>query len=394
VPSARSSTIDFAGHPECGDRARGSRQNARANRLSIDAAVSQEILRVVQPCALDAAALAVTQESHRHDELIEALLLELEAARYAEGLARKQYDAVDPDNRLVASELERRWNSALQKVKEIEARVEQEQLLEEAEPDRAPLGGLAADLEDVWTSAETDVRLKKRIIRTMIEEVVVENDVTQIEVALVIHGKGGVHSELRVPRRRRGQAGPRSGTDVVEAVRQLVLICDDKLVASILNGNGIVTAHGHRWCRMAITFTAEQAWDPRALARTPAERRVDEPDRSGGAPRRVAEDRPCAVEDGAINAMHPLRDAPWMFKRADIDEPAFRERFEKRISRQAPTGPDRRQLDLTISSTYRGEALRQSSVSARPHAADRRTSGNKEEAERMAPMMSRTLAMR
>ena len=147
--------------------------------LSIDAAVSREILRVVQPCALDAAALAMTQESHRHDELIEALLLELKAARYAEGLARKQYNAVDPDNRLVASELERRWNTALQKVTEIEARIEQEQLREEAQPDRDHLGGLAVDLEVVWNSPETDVRLKKRIIRTLIEEVVVEIDVAQ-----------------------------------------------------------------------------------------------------------------------------------------------------------------------------------------------------------------------
>jgi DNA invertase Pin-like site-specific DNA recombinase len=325
--------------------------------LSIDAAVSREILRVVQPCALDAAALAVTQESHRHDELIEALLLELKAARYAEGLARKQYNAVDPDNRLVASELERRWNTALQKVKEIEARVEQEQLRDEAQPDRAHLGGLAADLEDVWSSPDTDVRLKKRIIRTLIEEVVVEIDVAQSEVALVIHWKGGVHSELRVPRRRRGQAGPRTDTDVVEAIRQLVLICDDKMVAAILNRNGLLTAHGHRWCRMAITSLRNK----RGIAvHSPERQRADgwmnlteAAAHLGVSPKTVRR----AVEDGEIKAMHPLQDAPWIFKRADIDEPAFRERFEKRVSRKPPAGPDRRQLDLTISSTYRGEAV-------------------------------------
>jgi hypothetical protein len=109
--------------------------------LSVDAAVSQEVLRVVQPCAVDAAVLAVTQENHRHDELIETLLLELKAARYAEGLARKQYNAVDPDNRLVASELERRWNAALQKVNNIEGRVEQEQARDPSRPTGMGSGG-------------------------------------------------------------------------------------------------------------------------------------------------------------------------------------------------------------------------------------------------------------
>jgi hypothetical protein len=296
-------------------------------------------------------------DARRAHSRVQPLLLELKAARYAEGLARKQYNAVDPDNRLVASELERRWNTALQKVKEIEGRVEQEQLREEAKPDRNHLGGLAADLEDVWSSPETDVRLKTRIIRTLIEEVVVEIDVAQSEVALVTHLKGGVHSELRVPRRRRGQAGPRTGTDIVEAIRQLVFICDDKLVASILNRNGIVTARGHRWSRMAITSLRNK----RGIAVHSPERQraegwmnlTEAAAHLGVSPKTVRR----AVEDGAIDAMHPLHDAPWIFKRADIDAPAFRERFERRLRRKTPAGPDRRQLDLTISTTYRGEAV-------------------------------------
>jgi len=206
----------------------------------------------VQPCAVDAAVLAVTQESQRQSELVDALLLELKAARYAEGLARKQHNAVDPENRLVAAELERRWNAALQTVKEIEARVERAQAREPVEPDRDRLGALGVDLVDAWDAPETDLRLKKRIIRTLIEEVVVDIDVDRSDVALVIHWKGGVHSELRVPRRRRGQAGPRTDTDVVEAIRQLVLICNDKMVAAVLNRNGLVTVHGHRWSRTAI----------------------------------------------------------------------------------------------------------------------------------------------
>ncbi len=326
--------------------------------LSIDVAVSREVLRVVQPCAVDAAVLAVTQESQRHDELLDALLLELKAARYAEGFARKQHNAVDPENRLVAAELERRWNAALQKVNEVEARVERAQVQDHVEADRDHLGALGADLAGAWDSPDTDLRLKKRIIRTLVEEIVVDIDVERSEVALVIHWKGGVHSELRAPRRRRGQAGPRTGTDIVEAIRQLALICDDKMVASILNRNGLVTVQGHRWCRMAITSLRNK----RGIAVHSPERQRTEgwmnlteaAARLGVSQKTIRR----AAEAGEINAMHPLHDAPWIFRRADLDAPAFRERFEKRVNgKMGPAGPDPRQLDLTIPTTYRGEAV-------------------------------------
>jgi DNA invertase Pin-like site-specific DNA recombinase/ribosomal protein L28 len=326
--------------------------------LSIDVAVSRELLRVVQPCAVDAAVLAVTQESQRRSELIDALLLELKAARYAEGLARKQHNAVDPENRLVAAELERRWNVALQTVKEIEQRVERAQARESVEPDRDHLGTLSADLAAAWDAPETDQRLKKRVIRTLIEEVVVDIDVDRSDIVLVIHWKGGVHGELRVPRRRRGQAGPHTDTDVVEAIRQLVLICNDKMVAAVLNRNGLVTVHGHRWTRTAIVSLRNK----RGIAVHSSERQqaagwmnlTEAAARLGVSPktlRRVA-------EDGEIDAMHPLHDSPWIFRRADIDAPGFRERLEKRVNgKMRPAGPEPRQLDLTIPTTYRGEAL-------------------------------------
>jgi DNA invertase Pin-like site-specific DNA recombinase/ribosomal protein L28 len=326
--------------------------------LPIDVAVSQEVLRVVQPCAVDAAVLAVTQENHRQSELLDALLLELQAARYAEGLARKQHNAVDPDNRLVAAELERRWNAALQKVNEIEARIERAQVHEQVEPDRDHLGALSADLTDAWNSSETDVRLKKRIVRTLIEEIVVDIDVDRSDIALVIHWKGGVHSELRSPRRRRGQAGPRTGTDVVEAIRQLALICDDKMVASVLNRNGLVTAQGHRWSRTAIaSLRNKRGIAVHSLARQHVEgwmNLTEAAARLGVSPKTIRR----AAESGEIDAMHPLHDAPWIFRRADIDDPGFRERFGKRVNgKMPPAGPDPRQLDLTIPTTYRGEAL-------------------------------------
>ena len=72
------------------------------------------------------------------------------------------------------------------------------------------------------------------------------------EIVLIVHWIGGLHSEMRLPRRRRGQRNSTSA-DVIAAVRQLVLIANDDLIAGILNRNGLVTGNGNRWTRERVT---------------------------------------------------------------------------------------------------------------------------------------------
>src|SRR5262249_5936628 len=162
--------------------------------------------------------------------------------------AQKQYDATDPENRLVADELERRWNCALQQVREIEARIEQHVHArgQHVVPAREAFENLAADLEAVWTSPQAAVRLKKRLLRTLIHEIVVDVDANAGEVILVIHWKGGIHTELRLPRRRRGHSSAHTPKNIVEAVRTLARICPDELLANVLNRNGLLTGRGNR----------------------------------------------------------------------------------------------------------------------------------------------------
>jgi hypothetical protein len=104
----------------------------------------------------------------------------------------------------------------------------------------------------VWTAPSTDARLKKRIVRTVIHEVIADIDQEAAEIVLVVHWVGGVHGEMRLPRRRRGQRNSTS-VDVIAAVRQLVLIANDDLIAGILNRNGLVTGNGNRWTRERVT---------------------------------------------------------------------------------------------------------------------------------------------
>jgi hypothetical protein len=98
-------------------------------------------------------------------------------------------------------------NRALKRVREIEIRIAAQQHgnAQQVPPSRQKFEDLAANLEAVWTDEGTDVRLKKRSVRTLIEEVVVDVDAAAGEIILIIRWKGGVHTELRPPRRKRGQ---------------------------------------------------------------------------------------------------------------------------------------------------------------------------------------------
>jgi hypothetical protein len=93
----------------------------------VDQAIGHEILRVLKPGAVEAALAAARNQTQEQDQVLAALQLELQAARYAAERTEKQYDASDPQNRLVADELERRWNGALERVAELESRIAQQQ---------------------------------------------------------------------------------------------------------------------------------------------------------------------------------------------------------------------------------------------------------------------------
>jgi DNA invertase Pin-like site-specific DNA recombinase len=338
---------------------RGARDNGEPRCISfgglvVDAAIAKEILRVVQPAAIDAAIVASETVAHQQDEVLNAWTRELEAARYAARRAQKQYDATDPENRLVADELERRWNHALQHVREIEERIDQHvhARRQDVVPTREAFESLAADLEAVWRSPHADVRLKKRVLRTLIHEIVVDVDANAGEVILVIHWKGGVHTELRLPRRRRGQNSTHTSTDVVEAVRTLAHICPDDLLANVLNRNGLLTGRGNRWTRERVVSLRTHhdivCYDP--------DRRVSEGWMNlneaagvlGISPRTLR----LAAERGEIDAIHPLPDGPWVFQRRALEAPvatALVARVRDRTHRAAI--PNSQQGALGFSST-------------------------------------------
>jgi len=315
--------------------------------LRVDDAIENALLTVVGPGAIAAAVTAEKQASQRRDQVREALQRDLEAARYAADRAFRQYDAADPANRLVTDELEARWNKALARVAEVEGKIAAHDAVMVAPTvDPVSLATLAADLKRVWSAPTTDARLKKRIVRTVIHEVVADIDADAAEIVLLVHWVGGVHNEIRLPRRRRGQRTSTSA-DVIAAVRQLVLIANDNLIAGILNRNGLVTGYGNRWTRERVTSLRSHH---RIAVYKPAEDGIELWLNLSKAARLLhvaPKTLRLAAVAGEIEALHPLPDGPWIFNRALLSTSPARAITERAYHNpKHPTGshPDQQNL--------------------------------------------------
>jgi excisionase family DNA binding protein len=216
--------------------------------LRIDAAISAEVLRVLQPEGV-AGALQVFE---RHGEEARAqrrqVALALEQARFEAARARRQYDAVDPDNRLVAGELERRWNVCLAEVARLEgvlASQERAPPVQLSEGERERLLALGGDLERVWNHPAATPATRKQILRTVIHEILV--DVEDDTLAVVIHWQGGDHTALRVKKNRSGQHRWVTDRDTQELIGELARLLPDGSIAGLLNRLGKRTAKGLTW---------------------------------------------------------------------------------------------------------------------------------------------------
>lgn len=217
--------------------------------LRPDEVVAAEVLRAIGGNAVEAALEAAERMRYQQGEQRKCLELELEQTRYETRLAARRYEAVDPDNRLVAGELEARWNATLEKVRELEKRLQQfdRETGTTPMPDPTVLLSLAQDLPAVWNSPSTDMRLKQRIVRILIREIVVDVDEDRHEIVLLIHWTGGRHSELRVKKNTTGKHRHCTAVEAVEIVRQMAGKFSDEQIASTLNRLGLRTGAGNTW---------------------------------------------------------------------------------------------------------------------------------------------------
>jgi hypothetical protein len=227
----------------------GGRRCQEVRALAVDAEVERLALAALAPDRI-ALALAAVGELEEEARLLERQwTLKRERARYEGERARRQYDAVEPENRLVARSLERAWEEKLRAVEQVEAehdawRREQPISLTDAERDR--ILALGRDLPQLWNAATTTAVERKQILRLLLKEVALNQHRERGQVWIRIVWQTGAASEHRIRRRVQAYA------DYADLARLEARICAlnaaqrmDGEIAAILNAEGLVPARGH-----------------------------------------------------------------------------------------------------------------------------------------------------
>jgi DNA invertase Pin-like site-specific DNA recombinase len=288
----------------------------------VDQEIAAEVLDALRPVGIQAAVDALEKSQSQTDEKRRSLELAVQKARYEASRIERQYQATEPENRLVAAELEKRWNNALAQVAEMERRWEEAgiaspQLTTEQ---RDHLVALGDDLEQLWDHPNSSASLKKRILRTVLEEIVADTSDDPPIVHLKLHWAGGVHTELTVRKNRTGHHDHVNSQEVTELIRELALVCEDRAIVSILNRLGYRTGIGNTWTEKRVQHVRHTKGFP---ACPPPEQRLWLTMQQAAAALKVSDAVVRRlVAQKTLPAKQTVKFSPWMIEREHLDLPA------------------------------------------------------------------------
>lgn len=219
----------------------------------VDAAIVDELLRAVDPMAIEAAVEAERLHGETEVERRRMAELDLRQAEYDANLAERRYAACDPDNRLIAATLEKNWEAALRRVEACRARVNAEAAVDDPATEPPDFCGLASDLRAAWDAPGTTMRTKQRLVRALIRDIVADVDEDTREVVLTIHWHGGRHSQLRVRKPKTGEHGCKTPDDTLAVIRSMAGRWTDEHIAASLNRMGLPTGQGKTWTARRVS---------------------------------------------------------------------------------------------------------------------------------------------
>jgi DNA invertase Pin-like site-specific DNA recombinase len=306
--------------------------------LRIDEAVGREVLKLVEPLAIEAAMQVIEAHDRADDEQRGLLELELQSAEYDARHAYHQYDQVDPENRLVCAQLEAKWNSCLQRCEQVREKLRQRPVKREplSVVQREALLDLAEDLPALWNAESTSAEMRKRVVRTVIEEVICDVDKEKFRVVLDIHWAGGVHSRLSVKKNRPGEHRHCTDTSTEELIRQLSTQLPDKAMAPLLNRLKIKTGKGNTWTRDRVRsfrsdhhIPAYQGEQDERLTLEAAAQRLGV----------CAQSVRGLIATRVIAASQIITGAPWMIPVLELEKKEVIEaveRIKRRMNRKSP----------------------------------------------------------
>jgi Helix-turn-helix domain len=177
---------------------------------------------------------------------------------------------------------------------------------------------LGDDLAVVWPHPAAPVDLKKRIVRTVLQEIIIDTTQAPPEYRLTLHWQGGVHTELRVPRHRVGQHRYVTAPEVLELICELSKICQDRTIAATLNRLGYRTATGKTWRAHSVAsmrYTHRLPHVAKGQEWLTLEQAAQQLGVSGTVIRRL-------IRHGTLPARQMVPSAPWIIHASDLALPA------------------------------------------------------------------------
>ena len=218
----------------------------------VDSVLARELLRAVEPIAVEAAIAAERLRMERVNERRHILELDLQKARYEASLAERRYAACDPDNRLIAAQLEKSWETALRQVEACRARLEPAHDITQS-ANAADFLGLAKDLETAWNSPNVSMRSRQQLLRALVVDIIADVDEAVRDMILTIHWRGGQHSQLRVRKPKSGEHGCRTPDEALAVISSMAARWPDEHIAASLNRMGMRTGQGKTWTAHRIS---------------------------------------------------------------------------------------------------------------------------------------------
>lgn len=296
--------------------------------MQIHDAVVSAVLDALRPAGVEAALQAGDLIEQDRDAALEQWRLQLERAEYEAQMAQRRYQAVDPDNRLVARGLEAQLEERLQELEAARAelvRRESRQPRTLTPAQRKELLKLGEDVGRAWSAETTTDRDRKELLRALLDEVMVKIPKPTSTAQLILRWHGGTVTEIEVTLSHR-RAHTRTDEGTVNLIRRLAQHYPDATIAGILNRQGRTTARGLGFTNPRITALRQHWKIPcyKAPAHAPAGQLVG----VGAVAEFLQVDRSTVhgwLRDGFIAGEQVTPGAPWKVQVTDELKARFRE---------------------------------------------------------------------
>lgn len=290
---------------------------------TVDRRFGDEVVHVLSPLGIRASLQAIERLDSQQDERHQALQRQLEQLEYDTARAFEQYNEVDARNRLVASELERRWNVKLEELERV--RTNLVDLDSQRQPvsaeERNTLRALGARFSDIWNHPSCPNELKKQIVRLVVEEILVDEEPPGT-LSFIVHWKGGSHTAFQMPKVN-AKTMHRTTEEDLDVIRKMAPRYGDDVIAGVLNKLGRRTGKGKPWSQTAVnTARSKHHISGRSRSLVDAEVLTLQ----GAA--RYTETSDTTIKKLVDAGVLPMRQvvpfAPWEIERADLDSDRVR----------------------------------------------------------------------